>query len=342
VASTATAAAAALTRYIGVILPLSNAAALVCGSGPHAVRLRRAGVALIACMPLMLWLARNLAVSGTVAGDRFPAAASWDENTRAAVESVLRWLVPADLAMRWRALLALSVGAAVATACVASACRHGAARGAMARTLPFATFALLYLAYLIAAASITALDPIDDRLIAPLLPPLAVIAVVTAHAGGHLQGRVGRFVAPVVMALAILWLFGSGIQMARLLQRIEADGTGGYTSGRWHESEALAALRQTGPAATLYSNDPFAVRYWTGRAARLSPRRYPYRSPETAIDDLPALREALASGAPVELLWFDDVPRDFLLSLEDLRLMLELEPVIQADDGTVYRVIGVR
>jgi hypothetical protein len=88
----------------------------------------------------------------------------------------------------------------------------------------------------------------------------------------------------------------------------------------------------------LYSNDPFAITYHTDREARLSPRRHPYRSPHATVDDIADLHAVLASGEEAYLVWFDAVPRDFLLNPTELAMILELQPVARFDDGAVYRL----
>ncbi|MGH2603678.1 MAG: ArnT family glycosyltransferase, partial [Dehalococcoidia bacterium] len=82
-------ALAALTRYIGVVVPLTHAAVeLSDRATPVAIRLRRAGIALLALAPLLLWLGRNLAVSGTLVGERYPSATSFSENAQATAETI--------------------------------------------------------------------------------------------------------------------------------------------------------------------------------------------------------------------------------------------------------------
>jgi hypothetical protein len=204
--------------------------------------------------------------------------------------------------------------------------------------VPFAGFCSLYLLYLILAASLTALDPIDSRLIAPLLPPAIVLVVALGYDAATSSGRwrtAGRIVA---LALLCLWLAASARDSIQLIRRATSDGIDGYADSAWLRSETLAYLRAQPPPGEIYSNDPFAITYRTGREARLSPRRHPYRSPNATVDDIADLRDALASGDGVYLVWFDTVPRDFLLNPTELAMILELQPVDRFDDGTVYRL----
>ncbi|MGD9895351.1 MAG: hypothetical protein AB7R89_05000 [Dehalococcoidia bacterium] len=338
--ATITAALASLTRYVGVTLTLTQILTASARPGATAVsRLRAAGVALIGLIPLLLWLIRNWLVSGTPAGERYPAATSFAENARAAIEALLIWLVPLNAPMRFHALLLL-LAVALVLAVVAPPAIHGRShnRRLLWACMPLVAFCSLYLLYLVLAASVTALDPIDDRLIAPLLPPAIVLVFALGHGAVSLHGPWQRTGQIVALVLLCLWLTVSAGDTIRLVRRAASDGVAGYADATWQRSETLAALRTQPPSGMLYSNDPFAIAYHTEREARLSPRRHPYRSPGTAVDDIPSLQAALASGDEVFLVWFDGVPRDFLFSPGELAMILELQPVARFDDGAVYRL----
>jgi hypothetical protein len=335
----AAAGLAALTRYIGVLVVLAVAVTPLLDRTPHRrAALRGLGAGGVALAPLALWCLYNLARTGTFAGERYPSGDTLRDVVHATAMALARPLAPPVLsgsvaALALVALAAALVGAALWRAFVAGDPRvERAAR----RLAPLALFTALYLAYLVAASARTALDPIDDRLIAPVLPPLIVVLVGLATAA--VRGGIAR---TALVAALLLWLIAPAAATARYLERVGSDGIGGYGAARWRDSALLAALRDVPDDAILYSNDPFAVRYWTGRAARLSPRRHPYRSPGTPVDDLPALREALASGREVRLVWFEGVPRDFLAGLAELAPAIGLQPMFEATGGTVYRITRV-
>jgi hypothetical protein len=338
VTATVSASLAALTRYAGVTLTLTQLVISTTRSGgPFKSRPGEAWAPLLGLIPLLLWLMRNLLVSGTLAGERHPASASFVENGQAAVEAMLRWSVPIDAPMRIRALVALIGGGALLMGFVPPALRGDEqVRRLLRICLPLTVYCLLSIAYLVVAASITALDPIDGRLIAPVLPAVIALLLSAAYrAGGRWLGGLGRSAAIGVLAL---WLAASVADTARMIRRVEADGIDGYAAHSWQASATLDLVQDALPSGALYSNDAFAIWYRTGREARLSPRRHPYRSPGTPVDDLSGVRETLESGREAYLVWFDAVPRDFLLSPPEIATILELEPIVRLDDGTVYRL----
>jgi hypothetical protein len=332
---------ASLTRYIGVALTFTHLALIgLRTDATVTARLRSAGVGLIGLMPLLLWLGRNLLVSGTIAGERYPSADPLLSSIRDIAEVMLRWSTPVDLPIRLRAVLVLLVGAALMLPLV-SAVRNGEprTRECLRMAIPFALFCLLYILYLVAAASLTALDPIDDRLLAPLVPAIVVLAAVVIHVAWSRVTPGRHSLVRTITLLAIgVWLAASAVGAIRLVRDIDQRGIGGYASPRWRGSEVLRFVGDDLPPGLLYSNDPFAIYYWTGRTARLSPRRHPYRSPHATVDDLQRLRDETSLGRPVYLVWFDTVPRDFLLSVAELDIIVELQPVARLGDGTVYRV----
>jgi hypothetical protein len=331
VAAGALAGLAAMTRYVGLTLAPVVVAAVVLdrrrSSGPALAVV----VAVEATVPALLWMGRNLAQSGTLAGERYPSAEMLPAVLFDTSLALARWAVPVATGDRVRVGLAL-LGAALLLAGAWRSARCPRSADWRRPAALIAGFCLLYLGYLIAAATLTALDPIDDRLIAPLVPPLVVLLFVALAA---VAGRL-RAPAAAVVVVAAVWLALLGRESRELLRRIDAHGISGYEATRWRGSPLLAELRQATPDGTLYSNDPFAVWYWTGHEARLSPRRHPYRSPGARVDDLTNLRAGAAAG-PVYLVWFEGVPRDFLLSLAELQANLDMEPTLRAPDGAVYR-----
>jgi len=340
--SASLASLAALTRYIGVTTGIVAVAAGVLAHGRRGERPRGIALALgFTLIPPALWGVRNLAVTGSLAGARAPAAASLRENLRDAAETLSGWLLPGAIPLTLRVLLCLLLVVSLLTLLGFSA--RGTNRPKLRLMLlplfPYLLFPSVYAAYLLLSSSTVALDMIGDRLLAPIYPSLVVAGlgwarIVTAGCPRPGFGKIPRL---VLIAGLVLWLSWSAFGSARMVRAILVHGIDGYDNAAWVPSELVAYARDSAADAPIYSNDPFVLWYRAGRAAQLSPRRYAYRSPGTAVDDLPRLPRALQDG-PAYLLWFDGIERDFLLDVAALAAVARVEPVERLADGTVYRL----
>lgn len=172
------AAAASTTRYTGVVCIVLGAVLVARWHGPR----WRAWTAW-SSVPLAAWLVRNLVVDGTLTGQRPPASVGLAENVARVAEVAAGWVVPglAAAAVLWLWALAFARG------------RHGSAA---------ALFALGYAAAVVAGASTADMDPINVRLLAPVLP--ALLICLASSASRLPTGHAGRVVvAGVAVLMAI-------------------------------------------------------------------------------------------------------------------------------------------
>jgi hypothetical protein len=326
----ALAALAALTRYIGVTIAAS-ALLLVLGTQRRSLRRLSAHALLLTAValgPLALWLLRNHALTGTFVGERYPATASLADVAMAAADTFTGWFLPAALPMKVR-FAALVAGGIGVIALVASAVPS-----------TILLFIATYTTALVITATRIAADPIDDRLLSPLAPPVIVLLLLATHAAVARWRRLpaGTAVRVAVPVLVVGWLLVAAVASTRLARPHMDGNVAGYEAARWRQSALIRYLQQGGLSGPLYSNDPFAIGYLAGTRATLSPRRHAYQAPGSRVEDLPRLMNVLAASQPVYLVWFDDVPRDFLLSPEELATLVTLEPLMSVADGTVYRM----
>lgn len=154
----ALAALAPLLRYIGVT---------VIGTGFLVIVARRRykealAFGVLASVPLLVWLARNYAVSGTLAGPRDPSPYPLAANLEAVALGLLVMAAPAALAI--------------------VALWHRIRRGPFPQAVvPPLLFAGVYLAFLVAMSTLVAYDPINQRLLAPVLPVAALLTAYLLH-----------------------------------------------------------------------------------------------------------------------------------------------------------------
>ncbi len=180
------AAAAVVTRYVGLTIPAAGAIVII--SRTQAVRarqtLRRLLLFLLpALLPIAIWLARNLLATGDAFGAPRPAAELAPERV---VLSTLRtiardWvcplLSPESGAARVTGLLGLG---AIGWMAGLALHRHGpwtmeSQRDRLTLSGLLTTFTLLYVLVMIASAGMIQFDPLDSRLLAPVYPAVLLL-----------------------------------------------------------------------------------------------------------------------------------------------------------------------
>jgi hypothetical protein len=242
------AAAATLTRYSG--LPLIAVGAIVF-RGRDRLQFLATSV-----LPYLAWLARNEIVAGQTTG-REPRwhPPGWDA-IEEWLREILRFLVtPGDLP----SLTLPVVDAGRLTQLLAAAALLYAAARTGWRNPPELiriglVFGGLYSAFLLVTMSVfDAVVPVDERLLVPLVPVLAVGIAWLIRS------------APVAALILSCVFVVSVLQQARTVSLYGIDYSGRIWSAARFDGVAL-------PPGRLYSNWPAAVAYFTGRSPARLPR----------------------------------------------------------------------
>ncbi len=344
------AAAAALTRYIGFTLAATGCL-LILSSRKRALRKRLTDCLLfgaVAAAPLSAWLLRNLALMGTLTGQRHPSNIPLIENASRMGLGLARFFLSAGSAEALPRLvwLAGAAAAALALTCLAARSRRrsGEPAGSGPETILLA-FCAVYAAAMLEAATSVAMTPILARYLSPLYVPgvlLVFFALDELAAPGRSEPGGRRTLAGVVVAVAaaatLVW---GGVYATRCTKEVNSQmrsGTGGYGSASWHRSETIAFLRRTDLPSPVYSNVPAAVYILAGKVARLTPFESLSASDEPpGPEGLAAFVGACTRGDGATLVWFDSHWQPGLYGLESLRRFVHLEPVARFPDGVVYR-----
>jgi 4-amino-4-deoxy-L-arabinose transferase-like glycosyltransferase len=346
------AALGCLTRYPGVAL-IGVGVLLLCPNrqvGLGRRLLQAACFVGVAALPLALWLARNVSVSGTMTGKRAAAAVSVWENAASAGQAFFFWGVPSwRLVVTVPGLLTATVFvlllAAVFWTGVVRPLRHrpSAPRWAIVPAL----VVICYLGMLVATASAYGMDTVDPRLIAPVFPCVVLWGLAVVWGFSQAQGPAG--VAPtgsrpsrrartvITVGLAVVFL-AQGAQSAWFIYRYLRYGRE-YTSSYWRQSPAIQFLDQTRPRQPILSNVPDAIWFRTGLAARFSPSKYAYRSNVyVGAEELAALKDSLTAHGSEYLVWFAPFGRKYLFEPDELRQHFTVEVERQFPGGVLYRI----
>jgi 4-amino-4-deoxy-L-arabinose transferase-like glycosyltransferase len=356
----AVAAVLPLTRYVGVLIIPAGALVIVAMS-PGSERRRRVRAlqfSVGAGLPLAAWLARNVRLSGTLTGERSVATASPVSVLRGFVASVADWLVPWDWVMalraysdaRWALLLfflgAVAVGAWFAWHLLAWWRGRGEDSESRAIIGFLVLWVVLYATFLCLAAMLVSFNPVEPRLLVPLLFPAVVLAAAALSAVGHgrrwakrsgrdRHPREGSTVAAghlpiLILVVGVLVLgFQAGRGVSLLLHK-RAEGAGGYATDAWQQAPFVERLVAVPPPVDALTNGPDVLFLLTGQRHRWVPA-----SGDAA--EIASLVSALERHEPVSVVWFDGIDwRPYLVSRQDLLALDVFTEVYAVTGGTLY------
>jgi hypothetical protein len=323
-------AAALLTRYAGLALvPAAAVALLVRGPGPPRQRAFQAGaLTAIALGPLALWLARNVAQTGSAANRSLafhpPGLGPLEDGLR----TLSFWVWPFQMG----SLLGVAVGLVVLVWAVRA---QLAARGGSPLRRLLWLFAASYGLFLgLSLCFVDADTPLRERVLSPLYVfGVVLLATLAAERVATFRSGAARLAA-VAVGLALL---GAHAVRGHELWSVAFEQGLGYSDLRWRSSELLQELRALPAAPPLYSNAPDVVVLLLQREARWLPRREDTAARRPNPDlarERAQLRADLERGARVA--WFDVFAwREQLVDLAELEGELSLVRLQQLGDGAI-------
>ncbi len=371
-AAAAWGALAALTRYIGAVVPIFTGLALLLRQGaPPQRRAREAAVFLsAACLPAALWILRNYLFFDTFTGPggqlRFEMERPRPllQVLRTALVFLLEWT---HLEPAWAAAAVL--GAITAAVAFASRRRGQRAHAAQSASWVWAGFALTYFVSLVAVISVgyaPSLQFNKHRYLLPLWIPLLAAAAfaldrfLSSRRERKCGGRGCRPAAAAFMAALCLWTAGQAAANARRISQLNADeypfrylynapSHAGFEMLRYIEALPSADPLGGPLSGIVYSNLPYALSMYNRARAtyRFLSRepRYPPPAP-TRPDVRPdaGQKRALASLADAPhgawVVWLESEYYNNLAGYGAawLSTLPNLEPVMQTADGAVFKV----
>lgn len=341
VGAAALASIACTYRYAGLAV-IATGIIVIAWTGPDAVgrRIRRALVfGLIAAIAPVLIVARNISY-GTLFGPRTASIESVAGLSREALTVLRGWVtgvthdaVPAANVAVIVALAAVGVGALM---------RIRTHRRGVTSLAPVGVFVVVYIVDLVGTELATTVDPLGDRLLAPVVAPVVVLVACAIEALLDAPERIPRSLRIAGVALvAGAWMCGcAAVTIHRAA--VGAPAANGYAARWWTGSSLVAATRRLPAGAGIATNNPAGIYLATGRQPLLqTPVSLIYRS-SSRPPDIAAFRARLAAlPAPRYLVWerltgdtWDLTPAQ--LAAAGLRLV----PVTVGDYGTVYRITG--
>lgn len=290
-------------------------------------------ISLIAPLAIGLW---NMSQGAGPLGERYPGSRTMQDSVVDAIRVLGEYVVPPATGP-WGVIVGTIVVILVlAAAWVGIVGRNRA-------VLLLAAFAALYFAVIVWGQSATRLDSPSARLLAPLLPSLAVLVVLGARllltrlrADAHALGGVRLVRAGiVVVAVGGALLAVANVRGDARLISDERPGAVGPASVAT-DSAVLGVVRDRGHTG-IASNDPWAAYLSVGAPALPLPPSPSEWPAERVERDRAALVEAVRSGAVTYAVLLDSgATVEGWGPLEDAGVRAVL--VAEAPDGRVYRL----
>jgi hypothetical protein len=332
--------AACLVRMAGVALLLTvGLAILLWRPGRWTVRLGEAvGAALIAALPLAVWMAGAWGVESTAAGRGLAVHPPGREQLLQGLSTVAGWLhVPP--AMPGSVKLA-AVGIGVGLVVWAFYTHKRETLPAFIRVL--ALFSCVYPAFMLLSISLfDANTPLDNRILAPvylaglLLIMLAAQQAWMAKTPWLLRGGLGALVA--------LLLVGGALTTFRYAGDAYRNGLG-YSSRALHHSDLVAQMRALPETQVIVSNRPEGVYILSGRPVLGLPKpvnRMTQRVNDSYAAELQAVKQVLAESNGV-LVYLNTADPNSTAQAAALQAELDLAPVYSGPDGAILAPASTR
>ena len=301
------AALACLTRYASAVLVPVGALAVLLAPTPRprslSARLGAAlGFALVAALPIVPWLARNVHLGEGLVGSVGASGFSWAGLAAQTANAASHWVAPESSPVTVRAAAVVLFALAVVATLAVGFRRTPRGVGAWFAPGLMIAFMGAHKLAVLAGAHATAVERIDERYLAPLFVPLVLALAWAADRATAPPAR--PVLARGLAALTGLWLVFTGLRTADRMRGYLGDGAWGLNNAGWERSALLAAVRANPPRGLVYSNAPDALYALAHVEARLSPRRYAYDAPTVEIDDLQRFAAEIDTADVSSLVWF--------------------------------------
>ena len=348
------AAAAFLTRYVGVVPVLTGTVALLSFKG-RTVRRRLVDVitfATIACLPVVLWAFRNHQVANASTDRALVFHPIKLGQIVSGISTASSWLLLGKVRGDVRAIGFL-IEVVIASAAIAFLFmrRIGRRRSISSETpakppglqkLPhlLSIFIVSNVAFLLFTASFVDADTtLDDRSLVAV--HVAMLILVLSLAWRLYRSPASSSAMRIGLVIVALIFAGSySLRAVRWFLHTRVDGQG-YASRAWKQSETIAQVRMLPYGTPVYSNGFDAIYYLTGRPCIYLPEKVIHgtgRPNQNYEAELGKMQTDLKDHHGV-LVYFNRLPeRWFLPSESELRTRLLLHETARFRDGAIYEL----
>ncbi len=334
---------ACLTRYAGIILILTGCTGIVLwGRKTIGQTFRHLFIfVFISTLPTCGWILRNYLVSGTFTGSRAGSSYTLIENINYFFNTVIKWYLPVQFSVTVLVLFVL-IFLGILSFVIYFLYGQGDLKLRVYMTSPLLLFVLFYALTIIISSTTTAYDKIADRLLSPIFVPTVFLIFIALdlilisfkrHSKSHSANL-------LFLTAVLIWMINPAMRTVNLVRYYIGQSGWEISSSHWKSSGVIGYLNNNNLLEknyTYFSNAPDAVYILTGRQTKWSPAKTFYNSPQV-IKPKSELNYLNLENNFNYLIWFNNVDRNFLFSVNELRKNWILTRVAKLKDGNIYKI----
>jgi hypothetical protein len=333
-----------LTRYIGIVLVATGIGGIffLCKKTYYRKFIDLVILTSISSLPIIVWVIRNLYVSGTLTNRKIVFHPITYYHFRYAIDTISRWFLPETVHKIIRAIVLFVVIIALLISGIFLLIkkRKDSVRQ-RGEKIPYLLilFILIYTGFLIFSISFfDAHTLMDYRILSPIYVSGLILVLWMIQ-------RLLSYTKEIPLLKSILLLTGIAFSGSYLVRgtgwiiHTSRDGQG-YASKAWHNSEIIKKIRNLPSEIPIFTNLPDAVYILTGRSAFMIPDKVNPESRQTNnnyLSEIDRMREWLKNKDGV-LIYFNTIQRWYLPQENELKEQLQLLLIARETDGSMYKI----
>jgi hypothetical protein len=321
-----------LQRYIGIVMvPTALAAILLSARIPLPERLKYSiKLIIISLIPLFIWLFRNYTLTSTISGPRITSSYSLQHNIARTFDVITSWIMPSLEPFNIRLIIAAIILLILFPAVIQTY------YGKYGRTINIisiqAGYFLIYASFVVILSSVSSLDPIPYRYLAPVyIIFICLVFCILDISSEWLNEKLGiKYLGKyAVILLCLVWCSYSLNKTYTNVMLYVKNGAG-YSSYSSKFSPILKDLKRNPLDGKIFSNAPDAVYILGGIKAEWIPRR------EEGIDKF---KKNITKEGDKYIVWFNYVVgRTYLYNIREISNDIKLINKRHFQDGDIYLI----
>lgn len=332
IAAALLAALSFLTRFIGVtVIATGIIVLLLPGSYPIRQRLKATTIFLVISSALpALWILRNYAIADTFLGERSSSSVGLYHNLKITVGTIANWYIPPQIPLKIQ-IAFWGIGILPLVAVILF--QRYRLKSRFIGMEIWITFIMVYVFFLVVQASLIQFDDIGQRLLAPIVVPGIIVAlVILGEFKNSVKGKIQR-ITPKIRLLMLVGVIGFLVVFPTYrtygaVTQAYAEGAGWLASDYWNDNDIIDYLRSNNVTGVIYSNRADAVYTLAALNAKWTPSKE-----ERSLDGF--RNKLMAQDAYV--VWFNQRGKSWQIPLDKLLSSIELAEYRRTQDGVIYR-----